>query len=222
MTRKSAKTTAINPPIRRAEGKTESQSGQASWPLPHFLQQLFGMRRGGTWKGIGFTQKQNDGKKRGERRGWITQEGNCLFSTGQTGLSSTFTHRDESVLLERELMPVYLSGSQKAEETYGRQQGHVICWSKRWLPRGSEAPTYQDLFSLQDVLLRQLGGRASSVHRVPAQISIHWKQTSTQIITTIIRDLKVSTGSCSTRLVVSLLGHRGRKVRLTTGNLHLM
>lgn len=35
MTRKSAKTTASSPPIRIAEGETESQSGQASWLVPH-------------------------------------------------------------------------------------------------------------------------------------------------------------------------------------------
>lgn len=98
ITRKSAKTTANSPPIRTAEGKTESRSGQASWLRPHFLRQLFGMRRGegGTWKEIGFAQRENDEKRRGERRGWRTQEEDCLFSMGQTGLSSTFTYRDES------------------------------------------------------------------------------------------------------------------------------
>lgn len=35
------------------------------------------------------------GKRGAKRRGWITQEEDCLFSTGQTGLSSTFTYRDD-------------------------------------------------------------------------------------------------------------------------------
>lgn len=37
----------------------------------------------------------------------------------------------------------------------------------------SDCLTYQDLFSLQDVLLRQLSSRAPSIHRVANQISIH-------------------------------------------------
>lgn len=193
------------------------------------------MRRGGTWKEIGLTQRENDGKNRGERRCWITQEEDCLFSTG---LSSTFTYHDESALRESEVMPVYLSSSQKAGKEYRRQRGNVICWSKRWLPSGlfdrkaerqtqswrtigqnrtktlltltllTAVLTYQDLFSLQDVLLWQLGGRASSIHCVTNQIRIHWHYTSTKIITPIITNFEISTRSCSTRFIVTLLRQR--------------
>ncbi|TNN85761.1 hypothetical protein EYF80_004008 [Liparis tanakae] len=60
----------------------------------------------------------------------------------------------------------------------------------------------------QDVLLWQLGGGASCVHRVADQIGFHWHYPSTQIITVIIADLEVSARSCSTRLVVTLLRQR--------------
>lgn len=67
-------------------------------------------------------------RERGEKEGgWITQEEDCLFSMGQTGLSSTFTYRDESALREREVMPVYLNSSQKTGKEYRRQRGNVIC-----------------------------------------------------------------------------------------------
>lgn len=72
----------------------------------------------------------------------------------------------------------------------------------------SDLLTYQDLFSLQDILLRQLSSRASSVHRVANQISVHWHYVPTELITAIITDLKISTWSCSTHLVVTLLWHR--------------
>ncbi|KAA8585913.1 hypothetical protein FQN60_007482 [Etheostoma spectabile] len=64
----------------------------------------------------------------------------------------------------------------------------------------------------QDVLLWQLGGRAPSIHCVTNQIRIHWHYTSTKIITPIITDFEISTRSCSTRLVVTLLRQRKKTV----------
>lgn len=120
MTRKSAKTTASSPPIRTAEGKTKSQSGQASWLLPLLLQQLFRMGRGGSWKEIGFAQRENDEKKRGEKEvGWLTQEEDHLFSVGQMGLSSTFTYGDEPALCERRVRLVCLSAPESREKNTG-------------------------------------------------------------------------------------------------------
>lgn len=72
----------------------------------------------GLLKEIGFTQRENDEKKRGEEVGaWLTQEEDCLFSTGQKGLSSTFTYGDESGLCELEVMLVCLSASRKQEKS---------------------------------------------------------------------------------------------------------
>lgn len=73
-------------------------------------------------------------KSRGERRGWITQEEDCLFSTGQTGISSTFTYGDGSALCECEVVSVYICSSAKAGKEYRRQR-EIICQSTRWLPR---------------------------------------------------------------------------------------
>lgn len=70
MTRKSAKTTASSPPIRTAKGETESQSGQESWLLPHFLQQLFGMRRGGHLKRNWIYPEGKWWEKEGRKEGW--------------------------------------------------------------------------------------------------------------------------------------------------------
>lgn len=69
----------------------------------------------------------------------------------------------------------------------------------------SDVLTYQDLLPLQDVLLRQLGGGASSVHRVAGQIGIRWPPTSTEIISPIIADLEVSAWLGGSRLIVTLL-----------------
>lgn len=85
-----------------------------------------------------------------------------------------------------------------------------------------EILTYQDLFSLQNVLLRQLGGRAPHVHRVSYQIRIRpGHQTSAQIVVSVVVDLKVSTWSCSSHLVVALLRQTKKKternLRLTIG-----
>lgn len=66
-------------------------------------------------------------------------------------------------------------------------------------------PTYQDFFSLQNVLLWQLSGRASCIHCVAHQIRIHWHHTSTEIVAVILTDLEISTWSHSAQLVVTLL-----------------
>lgn len=113
MTRKSAKTTASSPPIRTAEGETESQSGQAKLAAPSLsTTALWDEERGALEKKLDLPRGKMMGKRGEKRRGWITQEEDCLFSMGQTGLSSTFTYGDESALREREVMPVYLSSSQ--------------------------------------------------------------------------------------------------------------
>ena len=69
MTRKSAKTSASSPPIRTAEGETESQSGQASWPLPRFLTTaLWDEERGALEKKLDLPRGKMT-RKRGEKGG---------------------------------------------------------------------------------------------------------------------------------------------------------
>lgn len=77
MTRKSAKTTASSPPIRTAEGKTREPVSSAS-----------GWEEGRTWTEIGFARK-GEGWEKEEGGGEAGVWGDCLFSRGQTGLSSS-------------------------------------------------------------------------------------------------------------------------------------
>lgn len=75
----------------------------------------------------------------------------------------------------------------------------------------TKIPTYQDLFSLQDVFLGQLGGRVSCVHRVADQIRLPWHYTSTKVIAAIVTDLEISTWTHSTHFIVSLLKKKKEK-----------
>lgn len=115
---------------------------------------------------------------------------------------------------------VYLTDRQGQTDTEQDDQNKNKMSKKTLLTSLTDVPTYQDLFSLQDVLLWQLGGRASCVHRVADEIRIHRHYTSTKIITPIIPDLKISTWARSTHVIVSLL--RPKRAKSETGNLHLM
>lgn len=60
-------------------------------------------------------------RKRGVKGGgWITQEEDCLFSTGQTGLSSTFTYGDESAL--RYCQFILAAPSKQGKNTRGNRE----------------------------------------------------------------------------------------------------
>ena len=233
MTRKSAKTTASSPPIRIAEGETESQSGQAKLAAPSLsTTALLGWGEGGTWKEIGFTRRENDGKERRERRGWITQEEDCLFSKGQTGLSSTFTYRDESALRGREVMPVYLSSSQKAGKEDRRQRGRVICWSKRWQSWTTRTTiwtkTSRTVFlPIKTSFLSRMFFCGSWAAELPPSTVLPIRSGSTGIIPrprSLRRSSRISKSPLGPAAPASLLPSwdRKRKVRLTAGNLHLM
>lgn len=47
-------------------------------------------------------QEKREEKRRRGGVGWRIGEEDCLFSAGQTRLSSTFSHRDESALCGRQ------------------------------------------------------------------------------------------------------------------------
>lgn len=150
---------------------------------------------------------------------------------GQTGPSSTFTYGDQAVQCQ-----FILTAPREQGETTGGNGGavyrggddedfHMTRWDQT---HADQLPTYQNLFPLQDVLLWQLGGGASSVHRVANQIGFPGHDALTEIVAVILADLEISAWPRSTQLVVTLLwadlrrGERERRVGLTTGNLHLM
>lgn len=81
-------------------------------------------------KEIGFTQRGKMSRKEGGEEkvvggvGWKTGEEDCLFSAGQTRLSSTFSHRDESALRGRQRLLALAAPGKQAEE-YRRQRGET-------------------------------------------------------------------------------------------------
>lgn len=81
-------------------------------------------------KEIGFIQRGKNVKKRGRRGGggggvgWRTGAEDCLFSAGQTRLSSTFSHCDESALRGRQRL-LALAAPGKQREEYRRQRGET-------------------------------------------------------------------------------------------------
>lgn len=88
---------------------------------------LWDEKKGAFEKKLDLPRGEKDEKKWVERRGWTTKEQDCLFSAGQTGLSSTFTYGDESALCEPRVMPGYRSCPQKAGKEYRRQRGGGGC-----------------------------------------------------------------------------------------------
>lgn len=59
--------------------------------------------------------------------GWRTGEEDCLFSAGQTRLSSTFSHRDESALRGRQRLLALAAPGKQGEEYRRQQGGDLIC-----------------------------------------------------------------------------------------------
>lgn len=69
-------------------------------------------------------QEKREERRRWRGAGWRTGEEDCLFSAGQTRLSSTFSHRDESALRGCQ-RPLALAAPGKQGEEYRRQRGET-------------------------------------------------------------------------------------------------